>query len=68
MAKITVYGIVFALKNLGIWLGQYTAAGIYADKPAFFYALMIYLFVSLPTDLLLLNHMSESMKKKSEPK
>lgn len=67
MAKLTVYGVVFALKNLGIWLGQYTAAGISADKPAFMYALLIYLCVSLPTDILLLNHMSESMKKEGEP-
>jgi len=68
MAKITVYGVVLALKNLGIWLGQYTAAGISADKPAFFYAMLIYLCVSLPTDILLLNHMSESMKKEGKTK
>ena len=66
MAKITVYGVVLAIKNLGIWLAQYTAAGISADKPAFFYALLIYVCVSLPTDLLILNHISEQAKKEGE--
>lgn len=63
--KISVYGVVIALKNLGIWLGQYTVAGITADKPAFFYALLLYVCVSLPTDLLLLNHATEAAKKEA---
>ena len=62
MVKITVYGLVLTLKNLGIWLSQYTIAGINVDKPAFMYALLIYAFVSIPTDLLLLNHLSEQQK------
>jgi len=63
--KITVYGVILALKNLGIWLSQYTVAGISADKPAFLYALLIYVCVSLPSDLLILNHAQESAKRKS---
>lgn len=65
MVKITVYGLVLALKNLGIWLGQYTIAGINVDKPAFLYALLIYVCVSIPTDLLLLNHLSNQTEKET---
>ena len=64
--KITGYGVVLALKNLGIWLGQYTLAGIRMDSEAFFYALLIYVFVSIPTDLLLLNHLSQNQKEVEE--
>lgn len=66
MVKITVYGVVLALKNLGIWLGQYTIAGIRMDSEAFLYALLIYIFVSIPTDLLLLNHLSQNQKEVEE--
>ena len=66
MVKITVYGLVLALKNLGIWLGQYTMAGIRMDSEAFLYALLIYVFVSIPTDLLLLNHLSNQQKEPKE--
>jgi len=59
---MSAYGVVLALKNLGVWLGQYTMAGITADKPAFFYALLIYVCVSVPSDLLLLNHAVSSAK------
>jgi len=64
--KVSIYGVVMAVKNLGIWLSQYSIAGIRADKPAFFYALLIYAFVSIPSDLLLLNHAVESAKKLGE--
>lgn len=66
MVKITVYGLVLALKNLGIWLGQYTMAGIRMESEAFLYALLIYVFISIPTDLLLLNHLSEHQKEPEE--
>jgi len=58
--KVTWYGVIIALKNLGIWLSQYTIAGITADKPEFFYALLIYLCVSVPSDILLINHAQEA--------
>lgn len=54
--EISVYGLILATKNLGIWLSQFEIAGIRADKPAFFYALLLYLLISVPSDLLLLNH------------
>ena len=63
MVKITVYGVVLALKNLGVWLGQYTIAGIRIDTPEFLYALMLYMLISIPTDLLLLNHLSNQVEK-----
>ena len=65
MPKITVYGVVLALKNLGIWLGQFTIAGIQMDSPAFYYALIMYAMVSIPTDLLLLNHATNQAKKET---
>jgi len=63
--KITRYGIILTLKNLGIWLTQYTIAGITADKPAFLYALLLYLLISVPSDLVLLNHATTKAKKES---
>ena len=64
--KVTTYGIVFALKNLGTWLASYTVAGIKTDPQSFVFALTIYALVSVPTDLLLLNHLSESQKPEVE--
>ena len=61
--KINKYGFVLALKNLGIWLAQFTIAEVRADSPAFVYALIIYACVSIPSDLLLLNHATSEEKK-----
>lgn len=60
--KVTGYGVVLALKNLGIWLGQFTLAGIRVDSQAFMYSLLIYCLVSVPTDILLLNHATSKAK------
>ena len=63
--KITSYGIILTLKNLGIWLSQYTIAGITTDKPAFLYAFLLYVLISVPSDLVLLNHATTKAKKES---
>jgi len=62
--KITNRGIVLALKNLGAYLGSYTASGIKADPYQFMYGLIIFCLVTIPSDLFLLNHWSNSDKKK----
>lgn len=60
--KITTYGVVLALKNLGTMLASYTVAGIEAEPKVFMFALIVYAFISIPTDLLLMNHLSEKAK------
>ena len=64
--KITIEGVVLALKNLGIFLTQFTIAGIATDKPAFMYALLIYVLISVPTDLFLLNHATSKAEEKAK--
>jgi len=61
--KITTRGIILALKNLGAYLASFSIAGIRTDPFQFAYGLLIYFLVTVPSDLLLLNHWSNSDKK-----
>jgi hypothetical protein len=63
--KITKYGWIFALKNIGTWLASYTIADIRIDPSSFVYALIIFIFINVPSDLLLANHLSTESKKKA---
>lgn len=56
LMKVNKYGVVLALKNLGIFLAQFSTTQIRLDSSAFLYSLLIYACVSIPTDLFLLNH------------
>jgi len=61
--KITVLGVIQALKNLGMFFMAYQVADVKADPAVFLYALGIYALVSIPTDLYLLNKAHEDAKK-----
>jgi hypothetical protein len=61
--KINKFGVILALKNIGIWLGSYTVSGIKTDPYSFAFAFLIYVCVSVPSDLLLLNHATSEAKK-----
>lgn len=63
--KVTVLGIIFALKNVGSWLASYTFSGIRADPYQFAYSLFIFVLVTTPSDLVLLNHLSNNKKEKT---
>jgi hypothetical protein len=55
---ITVKGLILALKNIGAWLASYTVVGIKADPAQFCFSLLIFVLVTTPADLYLLNHWS----------
>ena len=57
--KVTTLGIIQAMKNLGVWLATWTIAGIEAEPEVFFYALGIYVLVTVPTDMYILNKAHE---------
>jgi hypothetical protein len=61
--KITKMGLIMTLKNLGSWLTSYTLAGIKADVSNFLFMLLIYCLINVPSDLFLLNHYSDKIKK-----
>lgn len=60
--EITAYGIIFALKNTGVWLASYAIADIKADLTSFMFAFIIYMLCTVPSDLFLLNHISTKAK------
>lgn len=66
--KVTILGVIQALKNLGMFFVAYQVADIKADPITFFYALGIYALVSIPSDLYLLNKVHEDAEKKAEAK
>mgnify|MGYP001171160579 CR=1 FL=1 len=64
--KITILGVIQALKNLGMFFVAYRVADIRADPITFVYALGIYALVSVPSDLYLLNKAHEYAEKQTE--
>lgn len=60
--KITTLGIIQTVKNVGLFLATYTIAGIKASPEQFFFAFLIYVLVSVPSDLYLLNKAHEKEK------
>lgn len=66
--KVTTKGIILALKNIGAFLASYTAAGIKADPYQFCLSLMVFIFVTTPADLFLLNHWTEPKEKANAKK
>lgn len=60
--KVTPLGLVTAAKNLGLFIATFTVAAVETNPAQFFYALLIYALVSVPTDLYLLNRAHESGK------
>jgi hypothetical protein len=64
--KVTTKGIILALKNIGAFLASYTAAGIKTDPYQFGLSLGIFILVTTPADLFLLNHWSEPKKEKAD--
>jgi hypothetical protein len=60
--KVTKLGCVMACKNLGTWLATTWAfVDIQGNLYPFIYALMLYAFISIPTDLYLLNKAHEGV-------
>jgi len=57
--KLKTKGLILALKNLGGYLASFTVAGIKTDPSQFAYSLLIYLLITTPSDLFLLNHWTE---------
>jgi len=64
--KVTTLGIIQAIKNIGVFLATFSIAGIEASPERFFFALLVYACVSVPSDLYLLNKAHESPKPKPE--
>jgi len=60
--KVTTLGIITAVKNVGLMLATYTVAGIKANPEQFALAIVIYVCVSVPSDLYLMNKAHESGK------
>ena len=57
-------GIILALKNIGVFLGSYTIAGIETDISQFLLAFLVYVLISVPSDLYLMNHATKEKKQK----
>jgi hypothetical protein len=64
--KITLKGLVLALKNLGAWLATYTVTGIKGDYQQFLFSLLIFALITIPSDLYLMNHWNNEEKPPEE--
>ena len=51
--KITKEGVVLALKNIGVFVASYTVADVKLEN--FWFALLIYALIAVPSDLYMLN-------------
>ena len=56
--KISIYGIIIALKNIGIYLGTTYPlwSSVQIDPYQFAWAFGIFLITTIPSDLYVLNH------------
>jgi len=66
--KITVLGVIAALKNVGLFLASYQVTGITANPMQFVYSLLIFACVSIPSDLYLLNKAHNNVKAEESQK
>ena len=57
--KITTLGVILALKNLGTWLATLSFTNIREDPALFFWLLLIYACINIPSDLYLMNHATD---------
>jgi len=57
--KITMLGIILALKNLGTWLATLSFTNIKDDPVLFMWLFVIYVLINVPSDLYLMNHATE---------
>jgi len=60
--QITTLGIIQALKNIGLFLSTYLIADIQANPEKFIFAFVIYVCISVPSDLFLINKAHENAK------
>lgn len=60
--QITTLGIIQALKNIALFLGTWLIADIQTDPIRFIYAFIIYILLTVPSDLYLLNKAHEGAK------
>ena len=51
--KVTKEGVVLALKNIGVFVASYTVADVKLES--FWFALLIYALIAVPSDLYMLN-------------
>ena len=58
--KITSLGIILALKNLGTWLATMSFTNVREDPVLFFWLFLIYVLINVPSDLLLMNHATQT--------
>ena len=58
--KITSLGIILALKNLGTWLATMSFTNVREDPALFFWLFLIYILINVPSDLLLMNHATQT--------
>lgn len=57
--KITTLGVILALKNLGTWLATLSFTNIREDPALFFWLLLLYALINVPSDLYLMNHATD---------
>lgn len=53
------------MKNVGAWLASYTFAGIQTDPNQFLFSLLVFMLVTTPADLYLLNHWTGEEKEET---
>lgn len=58
--KITKLGLIQAFKNVGLFLAAYQLSGIQADLTSFIFNATIFICISVPSDLYLLNREKEN--------
>jgi hypothetical protein len=54
--KITVRGVILALKNIGTFVSTFTVSGIRRDPWEFVFLFITYMCINTPTDILLLSY------------
>lgn len=57
--KITTLGLITAIKNVGAFLATYVIADIKADPQQFIFSLIVFLLITTPGDIYLLNKAHE---------
>jgi hypothetical protein len=63
--KITKYGVIMAVKNVGVFLASWGITGIRTRPDEFLLAVITYGLISVPSDLYLLNHLDEKCKEEA---
>lgn len=64
--KVSMIGIILALKNLGTWLATLSFTNVRDDPALFMWLFVIYILINVPSDLYLMNHATDKALKEAK--